>query len=64
MYSYLLGQVPSNMILNRVRPSWFMSGQFKRQPHKTEMTIADFYPRLYACLVRRQSIDLHGTRLP
>ncbi|KAM0713560.1 hypothetical protein Q7P37_010522 [Cladosporium fusiforme] len=23
---YLLGQVPSNMILNRVRPSWFMSG--------------------------------------
>ena len=25
--SYLLGQVPSNMILNRVRPSWFMSGQ-------------------------------------
>ncbi|TKX24966.1 MFS transporter-like protein 39 [Elsinoe australis] len=23
---YLLGQVPSNMLLNRVRPSWFMAG--------------------------------------
>lgn len=23
---YLLGQVPSNMILNRVRPSWYMAG--------------------------------------
>lgn len=23
---YLLGQVPSNMILNRVKPSWYMSG--------------------------------------
>ena len=23
---YLLGQVPSNMILNRVKPAWFMSG--------------------------------------
>ncbi|KAF4266492.1 hypothetical protein KXW23_002271 [Aspergillus fumigatus] len=24
--SYLLGQVPSNMLLNRVRPSWYMAG--------------------------------------
>jgi len=23
---YLLGQVPSNMILNRVKPAWYMSG--------------------------------------
>ncbi|QRD91058.1 putative MFS transporter [Aspergillus flavus] len=23
---YLLGQVPSNMLLNRIRPSWFMAG--------------------------------------
>lgn len=23
---YLLGQVPSNMILNRVKPAWFMAG--------------------------------------
>lgn len=26
---YLTGQVPSNMILNRVRPSWFMSGKLE-----------------------------------
>jgi hypothetical protein len=26
---YLLGQVPSNMILNRVKPAWFMAGSFK-----------------------------------
>lgn len=24
---YLCGQVPSNMILNRVRPSWYMAGK-------------------------------------
>jgi hypothetical protein len=24
---YLVGQVPSNMILNRVRPSWYMAGK-------------------------------------
>lgn len=23
---YLLGQVPSNMILNRVKPAWYMAG--------------------------------------
>ncbi len=24
--SYLVGQIPSNMILTRVKPSWYMSG--------------------------------------
>ena len=25
---YLLGQVPSNMILNRVKPAYYMAGKF------------------------------------
>jgi hypothetical protein len=29
---YLLGQVPSNMILNRVRPAWFMGGLLPLDP--------------------------------
>lgn len=25
---YIAGQIPSNMILNRVRPSWYLGGEF------------------------------------
>lgn len=25
---YIAGQIPSNMILNRVRPSWYLGGMF------------------------------------
>lgn len=25
---YIAGQIPSNMILNRVRPSWYLGGKF------------------------------------
>lgn len=25
---YIAGQIPSNMILNRVRPSWYMGGAY------------------------------------
>lgn len=25
---YIAGQIPSNMILNRVRPSWYLGGRF------------------------------------
>ena len=31
---YLCGQIPSNMILNRVRPSWYMSGKHSIVMHE------------------------------
>lgn len=47
---YIAGQIPSNMILNRVRPSWYLGGMFasyhnrdKSDPHKDFAWLGQLY---------------------
>lgn len=54
---YLLGQVPSNMILNRVRPSWYMSGKSPSTSANGLKTFSDTH-RLHVCMGYCQHIDL------
>jgi hypothetical protein len=55
---YIAGQIPSNMILNRVRPSWYLGGMFASY-HKRDQ--ADWHKasawlgQLYASLPSRQT---------
>jgi hypothetical protein len=47
---YIAGQIPSNMILNRVRPSWYLGGMFasyrnrdKADSHKAFVWLGQSY---------------------
>lgn len=33
---YIAGQIPSNMILNRVRPSWYLGGTYRLFSNSTQ----------------------------
>lgn len=63
--SYLLGQVPSNMILNRVRPSWFMSGESRvtklcSKDHITNLTLGFMLAWSVVSLLTYMAKDFHG----
>jgi MFS family permease len=48
--SYLLGQVPSNMLLNRIKPSWYMSGWMMAWAVvSTLMAVVKDYKGMLAC---------------
>jgi len=62
---YLGGQVPSNMLLSRVRPSWYMAGMLRNKEVQLAMCrFIDELLRIHDGLVCHQFVDLHGTRLP
>ena len=55
---YIAGQIPSNMILNRVRPSWYLGGTFISSLIPPRLTFRRFLYGLVNCL----SFDLLGQR--
>lgn len=59
---YIAGQIPSNMILNRVRPSWYLGGTFPPQfPHEDQQALT--LNRFLYGLVYRLSLHVSGKRL-
>lgn len=56
---YLCGQIPSNMILNRVRPSWYMSGKFSKFPVHFKTILNSTY-RLLLSMVYLVNPDICG----
>lgn len=54
---YLCGQVPSNMILNRVRPSYYMAGKLL-DIQRAEILLTGAISRFHDGLVYCESIDL------
>lgn len=47
---YIAGQIPSNMILNRVRPSWYMGGKFDSFSNLQKLTCNRLLHGLVDCL--------------
>ena len=57
---YIAGQIPSNMILNRVRPSWYLGGMYKLTlTLKAQLTAT----RLLHGLVDRLPLDFQSQQL-
>lgn len=54
---YLVGQVPSNMVLNRVRPSYYMAGK-SLNIQRAEQLLTGATSRFHDGLVCCESIDL------